>query len=265
MTTVKETSEMLVLPKPCLQPSRSQRPQWLKGPRPPGTRFGSLTNHHNDNNDNVKKQLVLLANQQLCTCLTLFSTFFWRPLHDFDVKPRNATPFDTGREHPTTNFPFFFEPWFQIILAWSSPLRRLVLSNRNIEQINYPSTAVRSALPTIISVIRFYTSVLLILIYTLPRCCLFKWIFKNCSLKNSTPGKISYICQIERALLDAIKFESTQIRFFGNVFTTLVVVASSRVFFSMITSRDLWPIVIGCEAKNTKIFSSLVSANFYND
>ena len=124
----------------------------------------------------------------------------------------------------------FFEPWFQIILAWSSPLRRLVLSNRNIEQINYPSTAVRSALPTIISVIRFYTSVLLILIYTLPRCCLFKWIFKNCSLKNSTPGKISYICQIERALLDVIKFERTQIRFFGNVFTTLVVVASSRVF-----------------------------------
>ena len=118
-----------------------------------------------------------------------------------------------------------FEPWFTMILAWSSPLRWLVLSNRNIEQINYPSTAVRSALPTIIGVIRFYTSVLLILIYTFPRCCLSIWIFKNCSLKNSTPGKISYICQIERALLDAIKFERKQIRFFGNVFTTLVVVA----------------------------------------
>ena len=33
-------------------------------------------------------------------------------------------------------------------------------------------------------------------------------------LKNSTPGKVAYICQIERFQIDAIKFERTQIYFF---------------------------------------------------
>ena len=179
---MKETSETSVLPVPCLQPSRSLWPQsswWLKGPRTTGTRLGSLINH--DDDDNVKKQLVLFANQQLCTCISLFSTFLWRPLQDFHVKPRNVTAFYTGREHPPTNYNFlsFFEPWFTIILAWSSSLWRLVLSNRNIGQINYPSTAVQSALPSILSVIRSYTSVLLILIYTFPSCCLCKWFFQE--------------------------------------------------------------------------------------
>ena len=32
--------------------------------------------------------------------------FFELPLHEYDVKPSNAT-FYTGREHTTTNFPFF--------------------------------------------------------------------------------------------------------------------------------------------------------------
>ena len=41
--------------------------------------------------------------QQLFTCITLFSTFLWRPLHDFDVKPPNATLYG-GRGHATTNF-----------------------------------------------------------------------------------------------------------------------------------------------------------------
>ena len=35
------------------------------------------------------------------------STFLWRPLHDYDVKPSYAT-FYGGREHTTTNFLFFF-------------------------------------------------------------------------------------------------------------------------------------------------------------
>ena len=38
-----------------------------------------------DDNDNVKKQLVLWAKQLLRTCIMLFSTFLWRPLHDYDV------------------------------------------------------------------------------------------------------------------------------------------------------------------------------------
>ena len=37
----------------------------------------------------------------------LFSTFLWRPLPYYDVKPANAT-FYGGREHTTTNFPFSF-------------------------------------------------------------------------------------------------------------------------------------------------------------
>ena len=34
------------------------------------------------------------------------------------------------------------------------------------------------------------------------------------ALKNSTPGKVAYICRIERFQIDAIKIERTQIHFF---------------------------------------------------
>ena len=39
----------------------------------------------------------------------IFSSFLWRPLHDYDVKPPNL-PFSGGREHTctTTNFPSSF-------------------------------------------------------------------------------------------------------------------------------------------------------------
>ena len=69
--------------------------------------IGTLSNDddNNNNNNNVKKQLFLRAKQLLCTCIMLFSTFLWRPLHDYDVKPPNAT-FNWGRGHMTTNFPF---------------------------------------------------------------------------------------------------------------------------------------------------------------
>ena len=43
------------------------------------------------------------------------------------------------------------------------------------------------------------------------------------ALKNSTPGKVAYIWQIERFQIDAIKFERTQIHFFSDVFTAVVV------------------------------------------
>ena len=45
----------------------------------------------------------------------------------------------------------------------------------------------------------------------------------NKILKNSTPGKVACIWHIERVLIDAIKFERTQIHFFNNVFTAVVV------------------------------------------
>ena len=43
-------------------------------------------------------------------------------------------------------------------------------------------------------------------------------------LKNSTPGKIAYILQIERVQPDAISFERTQIHFLSDVFTAAAVV-----------------------------------------
>ena len=46
------------------------------------------------------------------------------------------------------------------------------------------------------------------------------------ALKNSTPGKVAYIWRIERFQIDAIKFERTQIHFFSDVFTAVVVVVA---------------------------------------
>ena len=74
--------------------------------------LGTLSNYDDDDDDdnnNVKKQLVLWP-QQLCTCITLFSTFLWSPLHDYDVKPANAT-FYGGRGHTTTDVPFSIWTW----------------------------------------------------------------------------------------------------------------------------------------------------------
>ena len=50
-----------------------------------------LTFIDDDHNDNIKNELFLWLKQQLCTCISLFSTFLWRPPHDYDVKPLNAT------------------------------------------------------------------------------------------------------------------------------------------------------------------------------
>ena len=46
----------------------------------------------------------------------------------------------------------------------------------------------------------------------------------NKAFKNSTPGKVAYIGRIERFQIDAIKFERTQIHFFSDVFTAVVVI-----------------------------------------
>ena len=88
------------------QPTSSRRQHWF--PR----EIGSLSNYDDDHNDDFKKKkkLVLWAKQQLCTRITLFSTFLWRPLHDYDVKPPNLT-FYGGRGHTTTNFPLSFRTW----------------------------------------------------------------------------------------------------------------------------------------------------------
>ena len=53
-----------------------------------------------------------LGTRLLSTCITLFSTFLWRPLHDYDVKPPNLT-FYGGRGHTTTNFPSSFLTWIK--------------------------------------------------------------------------------------------------------------------------------------------------------
>ena len=84
-------------------------------------------NHDDEDNDNVKKQLVLWAKQQLCTCITPFSTFLWRPLHEYEEKSPNAT-FYKAREHTATNFPVSFwtriKPW-----EFTSTKNRLHLRN----------------------------------------------------------------------------------------------------------------------------------------
>ena len=64
----------------------------------------SLSNYDDDHNDKTK--------QQFCMCITLFSTFFWHPLHDYHVKPPNLT-FYGGRGHTTTNFPSSFWTWIK--------------------------------------------------------------------------------------------------------------------------------------------------------
>ena len=45
-------------------------------------------------------------------CITLFSTFLWRPLHDYDVKPPYLM-FYGGRGHTMTNCPTSFWTWIK--------------------------------------------------------------------------------------------------------------------------------------------------------
>ena len=71
---------------------------------------GTFSNDDDDNNNNVKKQLVLWEKQLLCTCIALFSIFFWRPLHEYDVDlltRRFMEDVDILRQI----FPSLFEHW----------------------------------------------------------------------------------------------------------------------------------------------------------
>ena len=71
--------------------------------------LGSLSNDHGDVNKNVTKAtgLIRLAKQQLCTCITLFCTFFQFAV---TARLRRETAYFTffeGREHRTTAFYLF--------------------------------------------------------------------------------------------------------------------------------------------------------------
>ena len=46
------------------------------------------------------------------------------------------------------------------------------------------------------------------------------------ALKNSTPGKVAYIWQIEWFQIDVIKFDRTQIHFFCDIFTAVIVIVA---------------------------------------
>ena len=70
----------------------------------------SLINHNDDYNDNAKvektKQTVGFMSKTTAPHV-FFSTFLWRPLYDYDVKPPNAT-FYGGRELSKTKFFLIF-------------------------------------------------------------------------------------------------------------------------------------------------------------
>ena len=61
-----------------------------------------------------KKKTVrlMIKTTALHVYMTLFSTFLWRPLHDYDLKPPNLTLYG-GLGHTTTNFPSSFWAWIK--------------------------------------------------------------------------------------------------------------------------------------------------------
>ena len=61
-----------------------------------------------------QKTMVLWARQLLCTSITPFSTFLWRPLHDYHVKPLDVK-FCGGRGHTTTNCPSSIWTWIKLL------------------------------------------------------------------------------------------------------------------------------------------------------
>ena len=71
---------------------------------------GQLGSRHYNTVD-VNKQLVHAREKQLCGCITRFSTFLWRPPHDYDVKLANHFTGDIKTE--------FFCP----SLSWARFLR----------------------------------------------------------------------------------------------------------------------------------------------
>lgn len=66
-----------------------------------------LSNNNDKDNCNVKKQLVLWAKQELCTCIALFRTFLWGPLHHYNVKPSKCGILWTSWMYEDNCFPLF--------------------------------------------------------------------------------------------------------------------------------------------------------------
>ena len=66
----------------------------------------TVSNHEDEDNDNVKKKNGFMSKPAAARASRFLVHFFLPPLHDYDVKPSNAT-FYTGREHTTTNSRFF--------------------------------------------------------------------------------------------------------------------------------------------------------------
>ena len=72
------------------------------------TRVGALSNYDDDDNNNVKKQLVLWTKQKLYTCIRIL-------IHFFDVHCTTTTwNFPMRRRHTTTNFPFPIWTWIKL-------------------------------------------------------------------------------------------------------------------------------------------------------
>ena len=72
----------------------------------------SLSNYDDDDDDDFKKKIGLMIKTTALHVHHAFSTFLWRPLHDYGVKPSNLT-FYGGRGHTTTNFPSSFWTWIK--------------------------------------------------------------------------------------------------------------------------------------------------------
>ena len=54
-------------------------PNVILGTREESLRLGTFSNDDGEGKEDVKKQKVYYAKQQLCTCITLFCTFLYRP------------------------------------------------------------------------------------------------------------------------------------------------------------------------------------------
>ena len=77
--------------------------------------IASLSNYDDDDDDDdkVRKTIEFMSKTTALLVHHAFSTFLWRPLHDYDVKPRPNGTFCGGREHTATDFPLFIWTWIK--------------------------------------------------------------------------------------------------------------------------------------------------------
>ena len=74
--------------------------------------IGSLSNYDDNHNNNFQKTIGLMIKSTALHVITLFRTFLWHPLHDYNMKPPNLT-FYRGHGHTTMNFPSSFWTWIK--------------------------------------------------------------------------------------------------------------------------------------------------------